>query len=85
MQPPKGERCVFQTNPPRANVTYADVSEALDATHKLRYKDKVEYFYCRGIDYQSVIKYYDVMIRMEASIEKDQPFRTFCKKLFGNS
>jgi hypothetical protein len=58
-------RHVFQSNPPIVPVTYHDISDALIASENLTHNQKKEYFYCQGIDYDNVCRYYDYVKSFE--------------------
>lgn len=50
---------VFQVKPPICKVTYRDISDALEVSRKMSTRDKRDYFYSNGIDYDNVEKYWD--------------------------
>jgi hypothetical protein len=64
-------RYVFQSNPPIVPVTYHDISDALIASENLTHNQKKEYFYCQGIDYDNVCRYYDYVKSFEDRVNND--------------
>jgi len=59
---------VFQVKPPICKVTYRDVSDALEVSRKMSIRDKRDYFYSNGIDYDNVVKYWDHVNYMERCV-----------------
>lgn len=60
-------RSVFQVHQ-RVPVTLDDVRECIDASHRLNPKDKEQYFYANGVDYDHVQKYYETVLQMNKNI-----------------
>jgi hypothetical protein len=56
---------VFQVTPPITRISYNDINDAIDASKKLSEKDKKEYFYSIGINYDNVKKYYNYILTLE--------------------
>lgn len=51
------DRALFQAYD-YVEVTMADIEDLLECTHKMSHKQKKEYFYANGVDYDKVIVYY---------------------------
>lgn len=41
------------------DVTMADIEDLLDCTHSMPARNKREYFYAHGVDYEKVVTYYE--------------------------
>lgn len=61
---------VFQTNPPRNNVSIFDIQDAMEASIKMKPCEKKDYFYAQGIDYNNVFKYYTIVIMLMKLYQK---------------
>lgn len=66
-------RSIFQTCEPFCDVSMADVEDAIVATKRMCVRDKIEYFGARGIDYDRVCEYVDIVRNLEMTIS---PART---------
>ena len=51
-------------------IRLVEIQDALDSTIQLRPKDKVDYFYSVGIEYESVEKYYNIVCNLEEQLKK---------------
>lgn len=63
-------RQLFQTWPPRNQVTHYDVRDCLDACSKLKDSDKKDYMYSLGIDYDRINKYYGIVTNLDQLFSK---------------
>lgn len=61
--PSRPRRTVFQINPPWKEVTLDDIADAFHATHKLHPRDRKQYFYSIGIDYDNVMEYFTRVVK----------------------
>ena len=62
------DRCqVFQTLP-YIGVSMVDLQDCHEAASKLSEKEKIEFYSSKGIDYHKVVKYYDIVCRLNASM-----------------
>lgn len=59
---------VFQINPPICKVSIQCIAEHLEVTRFMNYKDRNDYFYSNGIDYDNVKKYYDKVLKLNTII-----------------
>lgn len=62
---------VFQITPPICKVTLQCISDHLDVTRFMKYKDKVDYFYSNGVDYDNVNKYYYTILKLNNMVLDD--------------
>lgn len=58
-------RQIFQVYPPRNDVTFADIQDAIDASAFLNPLDKRAYFESQGIDYDRVQQYHPIVSKLE--------------------
>lgn len=61
-------RTIFQTAEPICDVTLADVEDAISATPRLAGRDRRDYFAARGIDYERVCEYYEIVRNLESAL-----------------
>lgn len=58
-------RQIFQCKPPRQDITFEEVREAVRATRCLDVDDRRAYFSAQGMDYDRVQKYYWTVWQLE--------------------
>lgn len=71
-------RQIFQTNPPICKVSLSCIENHIQVVRHMSYKDKCDYLYSNGIDYDMVHKYYDVVLQLNKLYE--QPFNDNIQK-----
>ena len=59
-------RQVFQCHPPRNVVSLLDIQDAIDATYRLDFNNKSQYFYSVGIDIDRVCYYLETVKRLNS-------------------
>lgn len=52
-------RQVFQSFRPWCNVSINDCEDMIVCTRNMRYRDRVDYAFCQGMDYDRVVMYLD--------------------------
>lgn len=63
-------RTVFQSDSATGNdLSIDDINDCLCATQGLEMRDKRDYFESHGIDYEKVVKYYDVVVGLNRAFD----------------
>lgn len=61
---------IFQVDPPLCPISISDVQDLLEVSHGMSENNKRDYFYANGVDYNKVIEYYDIVLKLNNSIDK---------------
>lgn len=72
MQNTRCTRQVFQINPPISKVSLTCIESHLHISRNMKYKDRYDYFYSNGIDYDMVERYYVKVVALNENISKTQ-------------
>jgi len=65
----RDRRQIFQTAPPTtSSISLRYIEELSEAAVRLSERDKHDYFYSNGVDYDRVKAYYDIVSRLNGSV-----------------
>jgi hypothetical protein len=72
----RDRRQIFQTAPPTAsNISLRYIEELSEAAVRLSERDKYDYFYSNGVDYERVKAYYDIVSRLNSCVAAAKPYK----------